>query len=447
MFIAISTLITFAASAASAVSPGEDPQLLTPQSLRVAASKKVSQNLDDALYWYERAAEKATKEYGADSCYVADIYFEMGCLALDAKKFQRAQNYLEHAVERNPNSIMARVKLAELLQIREQNQAALKEIQHALQKNSKSPQARHALVMWLLAQKNPAAAVHESYIMGRVMTDQNFGGKLASATIPRSGPGPAEPPKGSGKFPTAKAATMVAIAPPPAKKSVALESPKHDHKKEQEEKQRQREREREKEKAREREKAREKERERERKREKEKAERERAKKKPPTAPVKEPLQQEPVAIRAVTEKLSTSAKVTSAKSEAKTESLTENEVKPSSKPQAHAAPPAQTPAAVQPPVEPIRMKQGKPRKGILVPPPPPTPPPWGVMPAPVIRTQKVEQPRIKEPAKKEPPPKKEPPKKESAPEVPEERHAAPPNEAEGEFLLDWGDVKAKKKRH
>ncbi|CAN5360075.1 hypothetical protein BH10CYA1_BH10CYA1_33440 [soil metagenome] len=129
----------------------------------IAFEHYLSGDTEAALDYYQKAIDTASREYGAESSYIGQLYYEMGTLALDAKKFVRSEAYLQKAVQHNPNSIMARVKFAELLQLRGKNDEALQQIHTALSKHSSSPEAREALVIWLQANHKTARAIHESY--------------------------------------------------------------------------------------------------------------------------------------------------------------------------------------------------------------------------------------------------------------------------------------------
>jgi hypothetical protein len=129
----------------------------------IAFEHYLSGDSEAALDYYQKAVDTAAREYGPASSYIGQLYYEMGTLALDAKKFVRSESYLQKAVEHNPNSVMARVKFAELLQLRGKNDEALVQIQAALAKHSSAPEAREALVTWLQANKKTARAIHESY--------------------------------------------------------------------------------------------------------------------------------------------------------------------------------------------------------------------------------------------------------------------------------------------
>ncbi len=129
----------------------------------IAFEHYLSGDTEAALDYYQKAIDTASRDYGAESSYIGQLYYEMGTLALDAKKFVRSEAYLQKAVQHSPNSVMARVKFAELLQLRGKNDEALQQIHTALSKHSSSPEAREALVIWLQANHKTARAIHESY--------------------------------------------------------------------------------------------------------------------------------------------------------------------------------------------------------------------------------------------------------------------------------------------
>lgn len=129
----------------------------------IAFEHYLSGDTEAALDYYQKAIDTASRDYGSESSYIGQLYYEMGTLALDAKKFVRSEAYLQKAVQHNPNSIMARVKFAELLQLRGKNDEALQQIHAALSKHSSSPEAREALVIWLQSNHKTARAIHESY--------------------------------------------------------------------------------------------------------------------------------------------------------------------------------------------------------------------------------------------------------------------------------------------
>jgi hypothetical protein len=413
-----------------------------PKSLRSIAFKSyLDKNPDEALVFYQKAVNSAIKVYGPDSTFVADLYYEMGALSLESGKFVTAENWLQKAVAQNPNSIMARVKLAELLQVREKHTEALAQIQAALKKNPRSLEARHALVLWLIDRKNSAAAIKEAYSLEQLSkfgaAKSESAARIANASIPTptippepkaaAEPKPkAEKPaqlpvlsflRGTQKKPAAAATPepkpqpKPATAPqpkpasaPPPKTAKHVEAPKpaktietkHGKHKT---------------------------------KEKEHA--------PAHKAAPEPA--EPVtALKAVPESLNTTLKTTAKQVKASAKPAPAAKPQPSENETPESAPVEQpAPVAVTPP-PPVHIEshKGHPKPG-LVPPPPPTiyfPPP-----------QMMQAPRAKPVAAKPKP--KEPPKeaKEPAAEAPEKPAATGGNSDDASFMLQWADVKRKSK--
>lgn len=140
-----------------------------PYNLRISAFQcYIEGQTETALETYQKAAKRAIQEYGDDSTVVADIYFEMGSLAFDAGKENTAESCLHEALKRNPNSEMARIKLAEIYRIRSKSDQALVQIQTCLRKNKSSIAARRALVQWLQEKGFVALATQESYVLSQV---------------------------------------------------------------------------------------------------------------------------------------------------------------------------------------------------------------------------------------------------------------------------------------
>jgi hypothetical protein len=158
--LGLTALLGFSISLPASAGPGKTD---APGLRSIAFEHYLSGDSEAALDYYQKAVDTAAREYGQASSYIGQLYYEMGTLALDAKKFVRSESYLQKAVQHSPNSVMARVKFAELLQLRGKNDEALAQIQAALAKHSSSPEAREALVTWLQANKKTARAIHESY--------------------------------------------------------------------------------------------------------------------------------------------------------------------------------------------------------------------------------------------------------------------------------------------
>lgn len=146
---------------------------------------------DAAMDYYQQAAALASKVYGENSSYVADIYLDMGILAKNASKQLTAEKYLKHALEINPNLVSARVALAQVFEIRGLPEEARDQAIKALQKHPTSSQARAALGRAYLALGNLPRANQEFFFMKQVL-------KGKSAPIPKGPPAPepvAPPPQ------------------------------------------------------------------------------------------------------------------------------------------------------------------------------------------------------------------------------------------------------------
>jgi len=435
-YIMLATVCVLAtqAQAVRAVNLGEsDPRVLRS----IAFKSYLDKNPDDALNYYQRAVASAIKTYGADSTFVADLYYEMGALSLESGKFQTAQGWLQKAVAQNPNSIMARVKLAELLEVRECHNEALAQIQAALKKNPKSLEARHALVNWLIDRKNSASAIKEAYALEqlaksgaskvsdsstrvavvpaptiphveKVEHPQKSSAQTAPAKLPvlgflRGAPRKPAPPAAETK-PEAKAEPKAEPKPvqkPTSKRSAPqakhVEAPKPA-------------------------------------KHAEHTAKHKGKEHPPAH--KEAPPAEVTAMKAVPESLNSTLKTTAKQVKTKATAAakpqpTENET---NEPAAEQAP---APVAVAPP-SPVHFEQphkGRPKAG-LVPPPPPTvyfPPPQ-MMQAP--RPRPVAKAKPKEPVKEA---------KEPASEAPEKPVASGSSSDSGDFMLQWADVHKKSK--
>lgn len=127
------------------------PTTITPNTLRAAAiNEYVKGNTDSALDIYEQAVDLATRQYGGDSNYVGDLFYEMGSIALQGAKFQRAEAYLTQAVKTRPNSVTARARLVDLLLLRGRKEEAREHAKQAVVKHPDSIEARQAYAQALV---------------------------------------------------------------------------------------------------------------------------------------------------------------------------------------------------------------------------------------------------------------------------------------------------------
>lgn len=130
-----------------------------PRELRLAAFQKYLEgDFEGAGVAYTRAIEVAEAAYGKDSTFVADLCYDVGTISLEDGQFQTAEKYLQRAVKQKPNSVMARVKYADLLTMRGNTGEAFTQIQQALKICPGSPVAQQAMVKWMMSQSNHNSA-------------------------------------------------------------------------------------------------------------------------------------------------------------------------------------------------------------------------------------------------------------------------------------------------
>lgn len=377
-----------------------------PYNLRVLAFQcYIEGQTESALETYQRAVKRAIEEYGDDSTIVADIYFEMGSLAFDAGKENTAESWLNESLKRNPNSEMARIKLAEIYRVRAKHDQALSQIQTCLKRNRNSIAARRALIVWLQEKGFVALATQESYVLNQIAggMDKRIAPQTMVATAIRQAPAakkeePTQPkapePKADAKQNEAKAAEKPKA--PPSVVSALMKriiTP--------------------------------------------------AKKKETPKPVAKP----PVVVQQPKKEVKPESKPEVKKPEPKKEEPVREVAKtpPAKKVEKQAAPSLPPP----PPVVAATQPQPKRSKNGLVPPPPPIvpsfgmfppPPPMGYNPnAPMLQTRAVLK---KEKPKAEPKEAKE----EKAPVRDAKDAPSVDEEGEGDFLIDWAGSSKKKKK-
>lgn len=130
-----------------------------PRELRLAAFQKYLEgDLPGASDLYRRAIQTGETVYGKDSTFVADLCYEVGTIALEDGQFQNAETYLKKAVSKKPNSVMARVKYADLLTMRGNTSDAFAQIQEALKVSPGSPIAQQAMVKFMMSQASHRTA-------------------------------------------------------------------------------------------------------------------------------------------------------------------------------------------------------------------------------------------------------------------------------------------------
>jgi hypothetical protein len=122
----------------------------SPAELRLTALDTVMKgDKHTALDLYEEAIRLANRQFGSDSTFLGDLYYEAGRLYLELDQFNQAEDYLRQAVKINPKNASARLALARLLDTRAKVQESIGQIREALLINPSSPVARQKFVQTL----------------------------------------------------------------------------------------------------------------------------------------------------------------------------------------------------------------------------------------------------------------------------------------------------------
>ncbi|MBU6452029.1 MAG: tetratricopeptide repeat protein [Cyanobacteria bacterium REEB67] len=139
----------------------------SPAQLRLTALDTLMKgDRNSALDLYEEAIDLAAAQFGNDSTFLGDLYYEAGRLYLDLAQFNKAEVCLNQAVKINPKNASARLALAKLLETREKVQDSIAQIREALLINPSSPVARqrfiHTLSRYGQSPSDKAIATQES---------------------------------------------------------------------------------------------------------------------------------------------------------------------------------------------------------------------------------------------------------------------------------------------
>ncbi len=135
---------------AKASTPSDSRALESPAQLRLTALDTLMKgDKHGALDQYEEAIGLANRQFGPDSTFLGDLYYEAGRLYLELDQFNQAEDYLRQAVKINPKNASARLSLARLLDTREKIQDSIGQIREALLINPGSPVARQKFIQTL----------------------------------------------------------------------------------------------------------------------------------------------------------------------------------------------------------------------------------------------------------------------------------------------------------
>jgi tetratricopeptide (TPR) repeat protein len=124
---------------------------------------------DTAMSTYDNALKMATDLFGKKSTYVSEILYEQAVVALACKRYPKAEECLQSSLEINPNSISARLKLAEYLKLKGRTQEARQQARKVLAKHKDSLEARQIMALTYQEEGNAAKATQECFFLDEAM--------------------------------------------------------------------------------------------------------------------------------------------------------------------------------------------------------------------------------------------------------------------------------------
>jgi len=192
--------------AAVLLAPGQAPPvraasdgtaLESPAELRLTALDTLMKgDKHSAVDLFEEAIRLATLQFGSDSTFLGDLYYEAGRLYLELDQFNQAEDYLRQAVKINPKNASARLALARLLDTRAKVQESIGQIREALMINPGSPVARYRFVQTLSkygqSPSDKAIVTQESYTVAMMQ-------KAARESVPKPSSSAENKPNKAGK--------------------------------------------------------------------------------------------------------------------------------------------------------------------------------------------------------------------------------------------------------
>jgi len=120
------------------------------------------EDIDATLALYKSAIDASEKENGSGSSYTGYLYFERGSYAFDNSRFNIALENLNKAVQINPSSVTARLRLIQLLELRKESIQARQQIQQLLSRHGDCKEGRQLLVA-SMQKFDPAAATRQAF--------------------------------------------------------------------------------------------------------------------------------------------------------------------------------------------------------------------------------------------------------------------------------------------
>ena len=180
---------------------GKTTQFFRSQALQNIAAGRES----EALESYKAAIKVARTQYGQESTYLSELYFEMGNLARSNGQSEIAQDCYQSAVKYRPNDIPTRLQLADLERNTKNIREAFDESKKAFQLSKNSPIARKGLMLCLQQCGRPAEAAQIA------ATIHHEGQTVSSSKLPANIPNMAD----HAPSPAKETAAMPAVAVSP----------------------------------------------------------------------------------------------------------------------------------------------------------------------------------------------------------------------------------------
>jgi tetratricopeptide (TPR) repeat protein len=143
---------------------GGELQVTKAQAMAAAGSG----NYEAAIELYNKVISMSREQYGERAWCLADLYLNLGTVAQESGKFQMAEDAYDAAIAINPNSISARLQMADLLKIRDRPQERKQQILKALSVNENSVATRKKLALFYQTQGNQYKAIEEFVKAGKV---------------------------------------------------------------------------------------------------------------------------------------------------------------------------------------------------------------------------------------------------------------------------------------
>ncbi|MBX9689737.1 MAG: tetratricopeptide repeat protein [Candidatus Obscuribacterales bacterium] len=127
---------------------------------------------NEALDYYQKALNTASAAYGANSPFLAEIYFDMGSLCLSSSNFNKAEEYLKETVKLSPNSSAAHLRLAELMRLKGRGDEAAKQAGLVVAKHRDDLVARHELALAYERSDDSWRAMREYSAMDQILQSE-----------------------------------------------------------------------------------------------------------------------------------------------------------------------------------------------------------------------------------------------------------------------------------